>query len=74
MNYFLEGIGKVLGKIADNTMGRIERLKNEKVRLEEEHGKLLSKGKLSTADRVRVINIDRRLSEIKSILANKASD
>ncbi len=36
MSAFLEGLGKVFGKIADQVQGRIERLKNEKAKLEGE--------------------------------------
>lgn len=70
---FLDGIGKAIGKIADNTQGRVERLKNEKDRLENER-KILTSKTFSASGSRRVIAIDARLREIEGILANKASD
>lgn len=75
MNSFLDGIGKVIGKIADNTQGRIERLKNEKERLLDERNKLMDvKKPFNVANANRVITIDDRVSEIDAILENKAAD
>lgn len=70
----MPGWGNLLGKVADQFQGRIERLKNEKGRLLDERNKIMSGEKLSIDGARRVVAIDARLSEINGILANKASD
>lgn len=67
------GWGGVLGKIAEQFQGRIERLKNEKARLKDEKKKLMD-GESTDVSSARVVAIDKRLSEIEAILGNKASD
>jgi hypothetical protein len=73
MSSFLDGIGKVIGKIAEQVQGRVERLKNEKERLLDERENIMDKP-LTSSGAKRVIGIDIRLSEINKILANKAND
>ena len=73
MSAFLEGIGKVFGKIADQFQGRFERLKNEKARLLDERKKLMD-APASAKSTIRVIDIDTRVSEINTLLGNKATD
>ena len=73
MSAFLEGIGKILGKLSDHVQGRTERLKNEKQRLlDERHILLRGTPTLGSINRVRDINV--RLSQIDTILGNKAAD
>jgi hypothetical protein len=73
MSFFLDGIGKVIGKIADNVMGRIERLKNEKAKLENERIILL--GRSADAKTVmRIVAIDKRIADIQRVLENSAKD
>lgn len=74
MSGFLDGIGKVIGKIADNVQGRTERLKNEKDKLNNEKESILSRKPLSARDADRLLKIDERVAEIKSILGNNAKD
>lgn len=73
MSAFLEGIGKVFGKVADQVQGRVERLKNEKQRLENER-KILTSKEYSASGSRRVVVIDKRLLEIDAILVNNAHD
>lgn len=73
MNALLEGIGKVIGKITQFIPGRIEGLKNEKVRLLQERSDIQSKDFSASASN-RIVAIDKRLREIESIISNKASD
>ena len=73
MSAFLEGIGKVFGKIADQVQGRIERLKNEKIKLLEEKVKIM-KGPASIESTRRVSVINKRLDEINAILTTNAKD
>lgn len=73
MSIFLDGLGKVFGKIADQFQGRTERLKNEKQRLLNERKEILDRTVTTGAiDRLR--NIDNRVSDINYILANAAKD
>ena len=67
------GWGTFLGKIAEQFQGRVERLKNEKTRLLNERKKIMD---LPATDvsAGRVIAIDNRVSEINTILGNKATD
>jgi hypothetical protein len=79
MSAFLEGLGKVFGKVADQFQGRIERLKNEKASLEKEKNEL-SKINMDInnpehrkkAARLSVV-ID-RINELNRLLGNKAQD
>ena len=67
------GWGSLFGKIAEQFQSRIERLKNEKAKLETEKKEL--EGSVWNAKRaVRLTAIDRRLSELGRLLENKASD
>lgn len=72
-NPFLDGIGKVLGKVADQLQGRIERLKNERVKLIVERDRLM-KLECTTEMANKVSTIDKRLKEIDEILINNAKD
>lgn len=69
----MSGWGNLLGKIADQFAGRIERLKNEKNKLEDER-ELLTRQDWTSKSGRRVNDIDHRLLAIDKILANKASD
>jgi hypothetical protein len=73
MSAFLEGIGKIFGKVADQVQGRIERLKNEREGLLNERKKLMD-GDVNAKSMSRVVAIDNRLQQIETILANKATD
>ena len=70
---FLEGIGKVLGKIADNVMGRIERTKNNIKKLEVEREKILT-GKCDAKAVRRLDVIDSELVRLRGILEASAKD
>ena len=75
MSNFLDGIGLALGKISQQFQSRIERLKNEKRKLNEEKELIVSKrSPLYARDLDRVLAIDKRVAEIKSILENNAKD
>lgn len=67
------GWGTLAGKIAEQFQGRIERLKNEKRKLENEQKDLFKKPD-SEYKRDRTAAIDTRLREISGLLAAKASD
>ena len=69
----MAGIWNIFGKIADQFQGRIERLKNEKRKLENERKKLID-GAWTEHNGERVVAIDARLREIQGILETKASD
>ena len=72
-NPFFDGIGKVIGKVADNIQGRVERLKNEKERLINERKEIMcNPPNAKSTDRV--VAIGKRLCEIETIISNKASD
>lgn len=73
MSAFLEGLGKVFGKVSDQFQGRIERLKNEKERLLNERKKIMDVT-ITTKSVDRVAAINYRLQQIEAILTNKASD
>lgn len=73
MGAFLDGLGKVFGKVADQVQGRIERLKNEKEKLLNERKALLDKN-VTPAAAARVNVIDGRLCQINTALAAKAAD
>lgn len=68
----MSGWGNLFGKIADQFQGRIERLRNEKGRLENERNDILGKSNYSISDSKRIGVIDNRLREISEILANSA--
>ncbi len=73
MKAFLDGIGKLIGKIADNVQGRVERLKNEKIKLLEKRHALMQKpSSLRNVDMLNTIDI--RLYQINATLGNKATD
>ena len=69
MSAFLEGLGKVFGKVADQVQGRIERLKNERERLLNERHKLLTTKPFPANAADRINRIDVRVREIDNILA-----
>lgn len=73
MSGFLDGLGKVFGKIADQVQGRVERLKNEREKLNKEKDDL--EGRVCTPESAaRVTKIKARIDEIDAILRNKAVD
>jgi hypothetical protein len=75
MNPLLAGIGKLLGKFADNTQGRIERLKNEKSVLIKERDKIINKSSICTfQDADRIAKIYNRIDAIQNILENNSKD
>jgi len=69
----MAGWSDVFGKVFQWLPGRIEKIKNEKKRLIDERKKLMAASPTANSS-ARVIFIDRRLSEINSILGNKAAD
>jgi hypothetical protein len=68
-----EGIGTLIGKISQQFQGRIERLKNEKTKLEQER-KTLINGVCGEKQANRVIWIDNRIAVINGLLSSKAND
>lgn len=75
MSAFLDGLGKILGKVSDQFQGRIERLKNEKTKLTEEKRSILANNAPITGRQLdRVLAIDKRVAEIRSILENNARE
>ena len=69
----MAGWGNFFGKIADQFQGRIERLKNEKAKLEKEKGQIL-RGPCTDETAARVSKINKRLAEFDQILVTKAAD
>lgn len=69
----MSGWGQFFGKLADQFGGRIERLKNERMRIIDEREILMSKP-ISISGARRVSAINDRISEINSILANNSKD
>lgn len=73
MSAFLEGLGKVFGKVADQFQGRIERLKNEREKLVTEKINLQRKVcDEKIADRILTINA--RIVVIDGLLKSSAKD
>ena len=69
----MSGWGSLAGKIAEQFQSRIERLKNEKSRLEKERVDIEKRD--CTPDLAkRMTAINSRLIEIETILSNKAGD
>jgi len=73
MSAFLEGIGKVIGKIADHIQGRIERAKNKIAKLEKEKRGLQNKPS-TVESSLRITAIDDELNELRPIVQNAAKD
>lgn len=73
MSAFLDGLGKVFGKIADQVQGRVERSKNRKADLENERKILMEKEFSASASR-RIIAINDELRKIDAILEASAKD
>lgn len=73
MSAFLDGIGSILGKLSTFVPGRIEGLKNEKKRLEDEKKEIESKEWTPDLGK-RVDNIYKRLSVIDAIIESNAKD
>ncbi len=73
MGAFLEGIGKVIGKITDHIQGRVERAKNKIEKLEREKNEILSKPATDKSS-LRVSAINHELDELRSIVKNSAKD
>lgn len=69
----MPGWGNVFSKIADQFAGRVERLKNERVKLIVERDRLM-KLECTTVVANKVSVIDKRLDEIDNILVNNAKD
>lgn len=70
----MSGWGNVLGKVADQFQGRVERLKNERVRLVKEELELKKRRPITDKINSRVDAINKRKDEIDSLLSSKASD
>jgi hypothetical protein len=64
------GIVTILGKIADQIQGRIERLKNELDALEKERNEIL-KNKATVKAAQRLIVISKRIEYLRGVLINK---
>jgi hypothetical protein len=73
MSAFLEGIGKVLGKITEHIQGRIERTKNQIKKLEAEREAILKKTCDTKAVR-RLDFVESELSRLRGILEASAKD
>jgi len=71
MSAFLEGIGKVIGKISDHIQGRGERTKNKIDALERERDEILSKP-ATVKSSLRIHAIDRELVKLRGLLKNSA--
>lgn len=69
----MAGWGNFFGKIADQFAGRIERLKNERVKLIADRDKLM-RGDCTIEVASKVSKIDARIKEIENILVNNAKD
>lgn len=74
----MAGWGNLFGKIAEQFQGRIERLKNEKVKLEGERDgiKILNLDINKEADRKKAIRLGvviKRIADIDKLLGNKAA-
>ena len=67
------GWGTFLGKLSTFFPGRIEKLKNERQRLIEEHEQLLN-GRVDAKKAARMDRIDARLAAISNLLSSKVSD
>ena len=70
--------GQVFGKIAEQFQGRIERLKNEKIKLEGERDgiKILNLDINKESDRKKAIRLGvviKRIADITRLLENKAT-
>ena len=74
----MAGWGNLFGKIAEQFQGRIERLKNEQVKLEGERDgiKILNLDINKEADRKKAIRLGvviKRIADIDKLLGNKAA-
>jgi ribosome biogenesis GTPase A len=69
-----DGIGTLLGKVSTFIPGRVEQMKNERKRLINEQKQLMQVRPITDILRARSIAIDERVSQIDSILGNKATD
>jgi len=77
MSAFLEGIGKVFGKVADQFQNRIERLKNEKDKLLKEKAEIEKLNLRIDNEKDRKIVerysvICKRIGELSGLLENKS--
>jgi len=73
MSFFLEGIGKVISKIADHIQGRVERAKNKIAALERERDEIL-KGPATVKNALRALAINRELEQLRTIVQNAAKE
>ena len=73
MSAFLDGLGKIFGKVADQFQGRIERLRNEKTKLLQERHEIL-KQPVTPRSSDRVMRIDFRVQQLNEALGAKAAD
>ena len=69
----MAGWGDLVGKIAQQFQGRVERLKNEREALLNERKKLID-GDCTARASNRIIIINTRLQQIETALSSKASD
>ncbi len=67
------GWGQLFGKLSTFLPSRVEQMKNERKRLTDEQKEIMSKPS-NGPNALRSIAIDKRVSEIDSILGNKAAD
>jgi len=75
----MAGWGNFFGKIAEQFQGRIERLKNEKIKLEGERDelKILNLDIHNEGDRKKAIRLGiviKRIADIDKLLTSKATD
>ena len=76
---FFGGIGEILGKVGTYIPGRVEKLKNEKIKLEQEKNEIEKINMdISNAEHrkkaVRLNVVITRLIAIDKLLGNKATD
>jgi hypothetical protein len=70
---FAGGIGAIFGKLSTYIPGKVEKLRNEKSKLEKEKNKLLM-GDCDEKKSARLLVINNRLDVINGLLGNKAQD
>lgn len=70
----MAGWGDFFGKVSQQFQGRIERLKNEKIKLEKRLSEIKKSKSSTLSEAAEATRITQRLEEIKAILISKASD
>lgn len=79
MSAFLEGIGALIGKVTTYIPGRIEKIKNEKQRLEKERDELKKinmdiNNPEHRKKAARLTAVITRIADIDKLLGSKAAD